>query len=277
MSQENILICGLPDSGKTTFIAALWYLLFSEEISTSLSSEGLPDNREYLNKLSRKWCRIDPMDRTATDETQEILLHLKDNNTGEELNLRVPDMSGETWENIWSNRSCAKNAADWSRDASGVMLFVHADKIRQPIDIESNSDESETSEETEEVTWSPNKSPTQVILVDILQALSYPPLGDNKRRLAIIISAWDKASDAGLSPEEYVETYLPLLYQFLHNSGLFSQVKIYGVSALGGDLELEVELENLKAENTPSKRIKVVEGNKSHHDLTVPIQQLISK
>ena len=80
-----------------------------------------------------------------------------------------------------------------------------------------------------------------------------------------------------VGPEVYVEKHLPLLHQFLHSSGLFSQVNIYGVSALGGDLDISAELESLKDENTPSNRIKVVEGRKTHHDLTVPIQQLILK
>ncbi|MFK5914133.1 MAG: hypothetical protein QM484_07145 [Woeseiaceae bacterium] len=277
MSRENILLCGLPDSGKTTFIAALWYQLFQKEIPTSLSLVTLPSNREYLNKLSGKWSRVTPIDRTATEEIQEISLHLKDNETSNELELHVPDMSGETWENIWSNRSCAVHTAEWSQDASGVMLFIHSDKIRQPIDIEINND-AQASEQTDskEVSWAPNRAPTQVMLVDILQALSSQQLQKNRRRLAVIISAWDKAEVTGLTPEEYVSTYLPLLNQFLNNSGMFSQVMIYGVSALGGDLESEVEIEKLKSEDIPSNRIKVVEGSESHHDLTGPIKWLMS-
>ncbi len=58
MSQKRIMICGLPESGKTTFIAALWYLLSNDEISTALTLESLPENRNYLNSLSRKWARV---------------------------------------------------------------------------------------------------------------------------------------------------------------------------------------------------------------------------
>jgi hypothetical protein len=48
MNKKNILICGLPASGKTTFIAALWYLLSNREISTALKLGSLPEERIYL-------------------------------------------------------------------------------------------------------------------------------------------------------------------------------------------------------------------------------------
>ncbi len=280
MNKQKVLICGLPSSGKTTFLAALWHLISLEEIPTALTLRSLPKNREYLNSLSKNWCRFIQFDRTLTDELQEISLQLKDNTT--EIDLNVPDMSGEIWlEDVWKNRSFTDKTAEWAQGDSGVMLFLHADKIRPPIDIMNYNAMVEATGKTpvdgELSAWSAKNSPTQVVLVDILQTLVMPPIGNKGRRLVVVISAWDKAEDKGETPDSFLRVELPLLHQFLRYSGCYSDIKIFGVSALGGDLESPEDAERLKSEDVPSKRIRVVSDNYTQHDLTVPIHWLISK
>ncbi len=279
MSKKKILLCGLPESGKTTFIAALWYLLYSEEIPTVLQRGLLPKNRAYLNNLAYKWTRFIDVGHTPTNEVQEISLQLKDNDNL--IDLHIPDMHGETWEALWNNRFCAEHAVEWTKDASGIMLFLHCQKIRLPLEIMDLNAMAATVEETPEgstlVEWLSNKSPTQVVLVDILQALTRSPLGSRDRKLVIMISAWDEAEGMGSTPDEYLRVYFPLLSQFIQFSGDFTDVKIFGISALGGDLKSETDIEQLKAEDVPSERIKVIDGSSVHHDLTIPIQWLMKK
>jgi GTPase SAR1 family protein len=130
---QNILLCGLPSSGKTTFLAALWYLLYNNnEIATALSLRAFPQKREYLNELSELWSSFIQFTRTS-DELQEISLQLNDG--PREIDFHIPDMSGETWEAIWSTRFCAEDAAKWAQAASGVMLSIHADKYTPAVDI----------------------------------------------------------------------------------------------------------------------------------------------
>ncbi len=282
MSEKKILLCGLPYSGKSTFLAALWYLIFHEEITTVLTKRLLPEKREYLNGISQKWATYIEIGRTET--IKEITIPLIFNNTA--VDLCVPDMDGETWKRMWSSHSCDPHMVDWIKNASGILLFLHADKIRQPITIatvnamaaQCEQSAASTVEETNRtkviIPWDPEKTPTQVILVDVIQKLTMPPLGAKGRRLAVIVSAWDKAEDTGHTPEEYLRVYTPLLHQFLRCSGLFSKLKYYGVSALGCDLEKARSL----AEDVPSKRIKVVEeGQENCHDLTVPIRWLMEE
>lgn len=277
MNQKSILICGLPASGKTTFIAALWYLLSNGEISTALTLGSLPENRNYLNNLSRKWAKVLQVDRTHITEHQRISILL--NNGPSNATLNVPDMSGETWHDLWAMRYCSEDVAKWAMSSSGIILFLHSDKIRHKIDLGLSNAMIESLGEqptdSEFVPWSPDSTPTQVVLVDLLQSLVYPPLGDKTRRLVVIISAWDKVEDIGQTPEDYLRYNLPLLHQFLQSSGNFSEVKIYGISAQGGDLESEEDLQKLKNEDIPSKRIKVVDGSYMTHDLTLPIQWLM--
>lgn len=277
MNQNNILLCGLPASGKTTFLAALWFLLFNDEIPTALKLGAFPNHREYLNSLSAQWSRFRRIEHTPMEEVQEISIQLKDGIV--DLELHVPDMSGETWEAVWSTHLCAEHAAKWAQVASGIMVFLHADKIRPPLDIMTCKAMVEAAGQTRTagnlIPWSPDTAPTQVVLVDILQALTMPPLGIPGRRLAVIISAWDKAEAPGRTPYNYLQGHLPLFHQFLQCSENFSDVKVFGVSAQGGDLDSPEDTERLQAIDVPSERIKVVDGDRTHHDLTVPLQWLM--
>lgn len=298
---QSILLCGLPASGKTTFLAALWYLLFHKQIPTVLSLGAFPKSREYLNELSEQWSSFIELKRTFSGELHEISLQLKDGSR--EIDFHIPDMSGETWEAIWSTRFCVEYAAKWAQAASGIMLLVHADQFSQALNIMTykemvelaGTNKSETNIEigsesainlsgpagktlskAKLIPWSPNISATQVKLVDILQALAMAPLGNDGKRLAVIVSAWDKAMDSYATPEEFLEANLPLFSQFLKYTETYSRIKIYGVSALGGDPGSPEDAKRIRAEDRPSRRIKVVDGKQIHSDLTVPIKWLIT-
>ncbi|RJR40217.1 MAG: hypothetical protein C4576_20175 [Desulfobacteraceae bacterium] len=277
MSQNDILLCGLPESGKTTFLAALWYLLSQREMPTTLALRALPHQREYLNDISRKWSRFIPITRTPGEEVHEISLQLQVHDAV--IDLHVPDMSGETWEGLWATRGCEGHVVEWIQRASGIMLFLHSDKVRPPLDIMTHNAMIEavggTPESGNSIEWSPKKTPTQVILVDVLQALSLSPFGKEGRLLAVVVSAWDKAEDTGMTPDHFLKVHLPLLHQFIKCSGCFSEIKVFGVSAQGGDLRSESDSERLKAQDVPSERIRVVEENVTTHDLTVPIHWLM--
>jgi len=279
MNHKNIILCGLPASGKTTFIAALWYLIYQEEVSTVLSLNEFPKNREYLNEISGKWCRCDEIPRTLTEVVQTVSLQLKADTAI--VDLHIPDLSGETWKALWCNRVCPAHAFEWVKDASGIMLFLHSDDIVPPVEITDRTAMSEIAGEdpvdSEFIPWDPEKSPTQVILVDILQSLTTLPIGRSGVKLSVVISAWDLVDGDGdrMTPDKYLKDNLPLLNQFLNCSGKFSEVRFFGVSAQGGDLRSPLDQERLQAEDEASKRIEVVGDNCGQHDITAPIKWLI--
>ena len=53
------MMMGLPGSGKSTFLAALWHQLESTEIPTAFIAERLQPDREYLNKIREKWLEFE--------------------------------------------------------------------------------------------------------------------------------------------------------------------------------------------------------------------------
>ena len=167
------------------------------------------------------------------------------------------------------------------------MLFIHSDTIVQPRWI---VDEAQLSEamgvdmevKGAEVDWQPALAPTQVQLVDILQMLQCSPLHVGPRRVAVMLSAWDKVADEGARPNEFLDTRLPLLAQHLRQPSNGWSMRVYGLSAQGGDYDdgtggvTQASAEALRNLETASERIKLVEGDTLGHDLTEPIAWLVA-
>ena len=56
MEAQNCLIAGLPFSGKSTYIGALWHVVKHDtdkiDLSLVASEENLPENTDQLNTLA---------------------------------------------------------------------------------------------------------------------------------------------------------------------------------------------------------------------------------
>jgi hypothetical protein len=89
----------------------------------------------------------------------------------------------------------------------------------------------------------------------------------------VIVSAWDLIKDPVL-PSSWLEGRFPLLSQFLVANSNVMPFRVYGISALGGDLQKD--LHRLQTVSVPSRRIKVVENIlEPHSDITSPIRFLL--
>ncbi|MBV1928322.1 MAG: hypothetical protein KUG81_02265 [Gammaproteobacteria bacterium] len=278
--QSSLLLAGLPESGKTTFLGALSHVITSGETTTSLQEAGLPDEREYMRRLANKWVSCEEMGRTLTSETDKVELHLKDD-TGP-INLVVPDLAGESWETFWSERRCSHELFDYAKQANGLLFFIHSNKVIKPCPIsEINAleqmdiqlkNENPNGQQTEHgEIWEPEKhSPTQATITDILQTLAHFSL--SKKKLAIMISAWDLVV-GNITPQSFLEKEMPLLSQYLNAGFDYPNWEVFGVSAQGGDLKKDGEkLSNL---DLPSSRIILQNGTDQHEDITRPLQWVL--
>ncbi|KJZ12802.1 hypothetical protein TW85_14370 [Marinomonas sp. S3726] len=271
----SLIICGLPESGKTTFLGALAYSINSHEIETALKYDGLPSNREYLTQLSKQWLNFEVMDRTIIDSNNSIELKLK--NAKDIITLSIPDLSGETWSNLWSERQVDIETSNLSKNANGIIFFLHCDKYLDAQTIVERNKQNEILEENdtlEKVNWSPSDhTPTQTKVIDILQSFNHPNMGQKKRKLVLMLSAWDRAEEVNQTPLEYLSSHFPLLSQFLEDNIYFNDIKVLGLSSLGGDLETDEEA--LGSIDIPTDRIKIIEDKESYNDLTLPIKWLL--
>ena len=283
--EQSIVVLGLPGSGKTTFLGALWHIVTERDIETKLRFGGLQaGDSAHLNEIARRWRDAVVQERTAIAGTRLVSMNLVD---GEARTFRMtfPDVPGEAYQRMWEARECEQEVAE-GLQAVGVLLFIHSDMIVPPRWL---VDEIQLSEamgvgrqvEGEEVDWDPALAPTQVKLVDILQMLQRSPFNVGARRLSVMLSAWDKVESEGASPTDFLDTRLPLLAQHLRQPSNGWSTRIYGLSAQGGDYDdgsgavARPSAERLRNLETASERIRLVDGESVGHDLTEPIAWLV--
>ncbi len=273
-------ILGLPKSGKTTFLAALYHLVDSGEVQTNLRVSSYSGDQTYLNSIVRSWLECKEVTRTSQALDTNVELHLVRPTTGRAITLAFPDLGGESFETQVEQRRCRQDYVDGCNLGGGILLFVSPDRRgdEEMTIVEGNAifgapATGKQNGAQVQMSWSPNLVPSQVKLVELLQFMEVPPFARRRRRVAVIISAWDLVPNRSLEPRKWIETEMPLLYQFLMgNPGAFD-TRFYGVSALGGDIKDEARRRELMA-MTHSARIMCVGPNCSPHDLTVPISWL---
>jgi len=286
-SQCKQFLIGLPEAGKTTFLAALWHVVTSNEVDGSLVLERLSGDKKYLNKIKDTWADVKPLERTKVSAEQLVSMFLKDQNSGFVTETIFPDLSGESFDIQWQHRKMKKDHAILISEAMGGLLLIHPDKVIEETLITDitpiiNGMKNQTeyiikpiddgiSERIDQTVWDPKKAPTQIKLVDLLQFIT--ALNNKKPiKLAVVISAWDRIQSDTL-PSDWLKKRLPLLWQYLTaNSEAFS-VAFYGVSAQGGNLGEAVEL---RKKHTPSERIRVIKDDQvESHDITAPIRWIM--
>ena len=208
---SNILFVGLPRSGKTTYLAALWHVLEDQSSLTKLKLKKLSADRTYLNLIVDAWRTCRPMSRTTLQETT-VALHLEGDGFGE-FTLSVPDLSGEAFDQQIEHRKMSAAHATLFRQADGVLLFVHPD-VKSGVQISDQNQLAVSIGGTTEVEhvgnepaavpvpWKAELLPTQVQLVELLQFLL--ELVDRRLRVAVVVSAWDLVEEIGQTPREFM-------------------------------------------------------------------------
>lgn len=267
--ERHHTIIGLPASGKTTFLAALWHLLNSGETDTLLTIDRIEGDVTYLSEIVKAWRACVPVPRTSRQkETERLALHVREVKTDERMVLSFPDLSGETFEHQVQHRACRQTFVDDVNGEGGLVLFVTAN--RRPDGITHDDMRGlmpDAGNKAVPEAWSVKAVPQQSQLLEILQFTQRAPFSRRCRRLAVIISAWDVVADQ--QPANWLKKEMPLLWQFLESNPESFEHRIWGISAQGGELSREVAA-TLK-QKVPSERISCVCVDFDGHDLTVPL------
>ncbi len=244
----------------------------------------------YLEEIAQSWSEGWEVERTKSDQVENIAINLRHPESATELALEFTDLPGERFETAFASRLCSPEFIQLVKDSSGMLLFVSADRNIDGVTIldalgSEDSDQEPTeapaadaaaanTAAVEDPPWSPEKTPLQVQIVDLLQALQRPPFEAKPSRVAVIVSAWDLTDE--ISADAWLAKRMPLLDQYLRSGQGAVGVRVYGVSAQGGRLSKKEDgpgpdRDRLLRIQPPSRRIKIVGPDATEHDLTCPL------
>ena len=290
----SFVIMGLPASGKTTFLAALWHLIESEETDCRLTLDGYRGDLAYLNKISEAWRTFQKVPRTSHVGDMNVTINLRNRETGVRGMAYFPDLAGEVFDRQIVERRCRPEFLKEVSEDDGILFFVSADVKEDNLSVvelnarlpdgdptELGSGEADLGAEGNSSNpihgreWEPKLLPAQVKIVQLLSDLLRPPFEPRCRRLAVLISAWDLARGMELTPRLWLARHMPLVDQFLRANVTSFRHEVYGVSAQGVDLE-DTPAVDEAAKLMPSRRIQIVGPESDGNDLTVPLVWLMS-
>jgi len=276
ISTKTQMVIGFPGSGKSTFLAALWHLVSSQEVETVLSFKQYFGNDEYLNEITQKWIEYEQLGRTPVGELFDAAMRLSNVESGETVDISFADLAGETFWEQWNGRTCTREYAELVAKSCGAILFLHPDKKYCPTPISATSLAKEAlsavvvreeveDREKEAIEWSPDKAAMQTAIVEMLQFIARLK-SEPKFRVAVVISAWDLLGKNSGKPEEWLAKEIPLLSQFLKANYCSMPSRVFGVSAQGD--ELIKARDDAHKIHQASERISITGPDVGKHDLT---------
>jgi len=299
----DFVIMGLPGSGKTTFLAALWHIMEAKEKECRLKVDRLDGSLPYLNKIAEAWRTFKPVERTSQTGDADVTMYLVDGVTGAKGTAFFPDVAGERFSDQVEVRRGRRTFVENVERCDSILLFINGNSKQDYLSITELNDMIPPEPETEEPNgtgagqavptsapandgrqeslasedvpeWEPKHIPGQVKIVQLLSDLLRPPFDVRTRRLAVIVSAWDLLDAPGLSPEQWIAGNMSLLDQFLKTNDDRFHTRIYGVSAQGVDLDQDAveRASKLRA----SERILIIDGAERGHDITAPLVRLMA-
>ena len=236
----------------------------------------------------------------------DVTIHLIDRKTDVRAAAFFPDLAGETFDAQVEARRCRPEFIKVVGDDDGILFFISSDVKGEALSIVElnammppaptaqddmarpregaaisgeNGGDFPTTEgnpsAASSTEWEPKLVPAQVRVVQLLSDLQRAPFEPRRRRVAVVISAWDLTRGSGLGPGEWLAQNMPLVDQFLRTNAQFFDHRIYGVSAQGVRLDDDNAVGEA-AKLTPSRRIEIVGPEETGHDLTLPLVWLMS-
>lgn len=278
------MIAGLPSSGKSTYIGALWYCLMHSEkiegIKLVADKMNLADDLTVLNRLSGAYKSMKLIDRNYSDKNETVLINLKVEDTDTRLQVEVPDFLGENFRDLVEMKE-SELVSEWLKDTDTLVYFMN--EVTPPeFEDDHGPEDDESPMPAKEVPQFSIKTISAVsmnimVLKCLLSKKSF-------KKVVIVLSWWDQKTNNGTmknNPLEYLKDNSPALFNFIQHH--ISNFEIIGLSAQGQEYPKEDQgnyeeaKKEIKAKMRAGKRSFVEIGDKIIHDLSLPLYLLIKE
>ena len=277
------MIAGLPSSGKSTYIGALWYCLRhlakNADLKLVADNNNLPEDISVLNKLSDAYKDMRAINRTNSNENERVQLNLRVVSTGETIQVEVPDFLGETFRNLIElNQSDL--LTEWLDNTDSLVYFISDVSVGEFEDDFGTEDDDKKSPATDIPPFKTTDISPAAMNIMVLKFL----MSKKKfNRVVIVLSQWDKQTKNGRTPknpQEYLEEESPALYNYIEHN--INNAQIIGLSAQGREYPQNENPENYNGIKKEVRK-QMQNGNRSFvedetsilYDLSIPLYLLL--
>ena len=255
----RLCLVGLPATGKTTYIAALWAYLTSGLPAGGYRVTEFPDDPLYLNQIAAAWSAGEKMPRNSLGASDRIEFTIESPN-GAWLTLVLPDLPGEVFRNAILRPMIDENTAEAVTGSDLLLFFVNGETARTyaalgDYDVphqEGDHAGGVDSFDAIDVSLTPDESgPREALLArqefaiqdldsdslntELLQRLAYLSRDRGLPPIVVVVSAWDAHENSGDTPKEWLKREQPMMAQLVEEFGRSVPVGTVGVSAQGGN------------------------------------------
>lgn len=279
--ENNVLIIGGPNAGKTHFGGQLYGRLNSRIFSYKISPNNRPADLTIFQDVLDKLSQGRRGDHTEASANRNIELKIEDDN-GNKIAFAFPDYAGEQVNFIVESRRINNTWKEYIDTSDSWILFVRLDEIRPLEDIINRGIPSAEEIQKRNAQAPPVKVSDSAHFVELLQMLlcikGIPTLSKvADPNLTIVLSCWDllKLHD-GTLPSDILEERQPLLYYFIKNIWKDTCYSIIGLSSTEKTLTDEADEEYI--ERTPINFGYFISSKgEKQKDLTLSIPTFIGR
>lgn len=244
-AQPRVALIGMPQTGKSTFLGALWALVQSP-LEPAVREARFAGDRSYIQRLAEQVARGQEIDRTGVDTNEAMAVELEFEALGM-ADVLIPDTSGESLRVLVESRIWHPRLRDACADATAMALFVHPARLHVPQPISLLDVAGAADPDGDDESPAPFDVHDHVVtaaeLIDVFENVTELCRQRWPIRIALIVSAWDRV-DGDPTPYEWLKIRLPGVLATLESSPEIVHFEVFGVSAQGGSLDARDALLN---------------------------------
>ena len=274
--RPRIALLGMPRTGKSTYLGALWALVQSH-LEPSVSEVSFSGDRAYVQALAEQVTRAEEVPRTAIDADDQLAVALRFD-PGATADLVIPDTSGESLRLLFEERVWYPRLRNTCEEATAILLFLHPERVRvpQPLAVLSAAVGEGHEEEAPRARvpfYAREHASTAAELIEVFENVADACRSRWPMRLAVVVSAWDTVDDVSApTPYTWMETRLPGLLSTIESNPQIAELGVFGVSAQGGPL---VDREELLAQGEVCDRAFALDADGEQVSLAEPVRWAI--
>jgi hypothetical protein len=276
---NNILIIGGPDAGKTHFGGQLYGRLAAKESHYRITSppENIAFFKEVLDRLN------DGKSAGHTNVNAHDNLELQvESEGGLRFTFSYPDYGGEQIMDIVKTRRINEVWKAQIDESNAWMLFIRLDKVKPVEDIVNRGIPEQgvlkrRGDGDTEYTIS-----DAAFYIELLQILLYASGTRTKSiigapMLTIVLSCYDLIPEAEKTklPKDILNDKIPALYSFVTSTWSERSFKVVGLSSLGRSLSADVADKEFSKKGPENFGYIIDESGKENEDLTLSIRTFI--